>query len=89
MWERNIDNPNNITAKYIGCEIHLYIPLFTNGAPGLGIGEILSEGRSARKAKIIIAKPVTENIVKKTSALLLVNIKTFPGLRKSRINKLN
>ncbi len=89
MWERNIDNPNNITAKYIGCEIHLYIPLFINGAPGLGIGEILSEGRSARKAKIIVTKPVTESIVEIISAPLLVNIKTFPGLRKSMINKLN
>jgi hypothetical protein len=44
MWERNIDNPNNITAKYIGCEIHLYIPVPTNGAPGFGIGETLMAG---------------------------------------------
>jgi hypothetical protein len=33
--------------------------------------------------------PVTESIVEIISAPLLVNIKTFPGLRKSMINKLN
>lgn len=53
------------------------------------MGEILREGRRARKAKLIVTKPVIEIIVKKTSALLLVDIKTFPGLRKSMINKLN
>ena len=89
MWEINIDNPNNITAKYIGCEINLYIPLFIKGAPGLGIGEILSEGRNARNAKIIVTEAITESVTEITSAALLVVIRTFPGLRKSMINKLN
>ena len=40
----------------MGCRNQLYIPMVINGVPGFGIGETLSEGRSAMYAK---AKMVT------------------------------
>ena len=53
---RSIPSPNISTPRYIGWRNHLYIPTVIKGAPGFGIGETLSEGRSAMYAK---AKMVT------------------------------
>jgi hypothetical protein len=53
----SIPRPNIKTPRYIGWRNHLYTPTVIRGAPGLGIGETLKEGRRAiyAKAKIVTA----------------------------------
>ena len=55
----SIPSPNIRTPRYIGWRNRLYMPTVINGAPGFGIGETLSEGRSAMYAKTKIVTAPT------------------------------
>ena len=60
-----------------------------SGAPGLGIGETLTDGLSAINAAITIIAAVTDNIVVRVSTQFPKANRDLPGRIKSNINKLN
>jgi hypothetical protein len=56
-------NPIESKPKYMGCRTYLYIPRAIRGDPALGMGEMRSDGRSAKNAKVNVANPKTINNV--------------------------